>query len=102
MESTPQQRIYAVLHSIPSGKVVTYGQVAELAGLPRAARLVGTTLKKLPTGSTLPWHRVINSAGKISFPNEHPNYKRQRQLLLDEGVLFSGDRVKLREYQWRP
>ena len=102
MESTPQQRIYAVLHSVPMGKVVTYGQVAELAGLPRAARLVGTTLKKLPRGSTLPWHRVINAAGKLSFPSEHPNYKRQRQLLTDEGVLFAGDKVNLRQYQWQP
>lgn len=102
MESTPQQRIYTVLRSIPLGKVVTYGQVAELAGLPRAARLVGTTLKKLPKGSTLPWHRVINSAGKLSFPSEHPNYKRQRQLLTDEGVLFCGEKVNLRQYQWRP
>ncbi|WIO73678.1 MGMT family protein [Porticoccaceae bacterium LTM1] len=100
--ATPQQRIYAVLRSIPTGKVATYGQVAELAGLPRAARLVGTTLKKLPNDSTLPWHRVINAAGKISFPSEHPGHTKQRGLLLSEGVLFSGDKVNLRIYQWQP
>lgn len=102
MAGTPEQRIYAVLHAIPAGKVVTYGQVAELAGLPRAARLVGATLSKLPAGSTLPWHRVINAAGRLSFPGEHPSHKRQRQLLTDEGVLFAGDKVNLRQYQWRP
>jgi len=80
--------------------VTTYGKVAELAGLPRAARLVGTTLKKLAKGTTLPWHRVINASGKISFPTNHPVYKRQR--LTDEGVLFTGDKVNLTEYLWRP
>lgn len=97
-----EERIYTVLRAIPAGCVVTYGQVAELAGLPRAARLVGSTLKKLPNDSNLPWHRVINAAGRISFPPQHPCHQKQRQLLTDEGVLFAGDKVKLKQYQWRP
>ena len=96
------ERIYTVLRAIPAGRVATYGQIAELAGLPRAARLVGTALKKLPPGSTLPWHRVINAAGRISFPRQHPCYRRQRQLLLAEGVIFAGDKVDLRRYRWQP
>ncbi len=101
-QSNPESAIYAILHAIPSGRVATYGQIADLAGLPRAARLVGTTLRKLPANSNLPWHRVINASGRISFPATHPNYQRQRQLLVDEGVLFVGGRVKLSDYQWQP
>ena len=91
----PEQRIYAVLAAIPSGVVVTYGQVAELAGLPRAARLVGRTLRHLPSDSTLPWHRVINASGRISFPQGSEQYQRQKQLLEAEGVVFLKGRLSL-------
>ena len=67
-----KQRIYAVLAAIPAGVVVSYGQVAELAGLPRAARLVGRTLSALPDDTQLPWHRVVNASGKISMPCDSP------------------------------
>ena len=60
--------IYLALKSVPAGKVVTYGQLAKIAGLPGAARLVGTTLCQLPENTDLPWHRVINAQGKISMP----------------------------------
>jgi methylated-DNA-protein-cysteine methyltransferase-like protein len=100
--SNSQQKIFAVLHMIPRGKVTTYGQVAELAGLPRAARLVGTTLKNLPNDSTLPWHRVINAAGEISFPNDHPHHQEQRKLLIEEEVVFNGNKVSLKTYLWQP
>jgi methylated-DNA-protein-cysteine methyltransferase related protein len=98
----PEQRIYAVLAAIPSGVVVTYGQVAELAGLPQAARLVGRTLRHLPEGSTLPWHRVINAAGKISLPPDSDSGKRQVACLQEEGLVVQGNRISLAKYQWRP
>ncbi|MDA8786572.1 MGMT family protein [Porticoccaceae bacterium] len=98
----PEQRIYAVLAAIPSGVVVTYGQVAELAGLPRAARLVGRTLRHLPSDSTLPWHRVINAAGKISLPPDSDSVQRQIARLKQEGLVVDGCRISLAKYRWRP
>ena len=59
-------RIYAVIRRIPFGKVATYGQVAELAGLPGHARQVGYALHALPSATAVPWHRVINAAGTVS------------------------------------
>lgn len=60
------QRVFHIVAAIPFGKVTTYGEVARLAGSPRAARQVGGVLRRLPEGSTLPWHRVINRHGQIS------------------------------------
>ena len=98
----PEQRIYACLAAIPSGVVVTYGQVAELAGLPNAARLVGRTLRHLPKGSSLPWHRVINAAGKISLPPDSDSGKQQIARLQQEGLVVDGCRISLAKYRWRP
>ncbi|VFT74170.1 putative methyltransferase [Klebsiella aerogenes] len=61
------QRVWHIVASIPEGYVATYGDVARLAGSPRAARQVGGVLKRLPEGSTLPWHRVVNRHGDISL-----------------------------------
>jgi len=93
--------IYQVIRSIPPGKVCTYGQVAEMAGLARAARLVGHTLRKLPKGTQLPWHRVINSQGKLSLPEDSPSYREQRKRLQEEDVSFVGNRIRLKQFAWR-
>ena len=61
------QRVWQIVASVPEGYVTTYGDVARLAGSPRAARQVGGVLKRLPEGSTLPWHRVVNRHGVISL-----------------------------------
>lgn len=87
---------------IPAGKVATYGQVAALAGLPRGARLVGNTLGKLPAGSKLPWYRVLNSQGRLSFPPRSAAFRRQREALRAEGVVLIKGRLKLRDYRWEP
>ena len=82
-------QIYAVVARVPRGRVVTYGQVAALAGLPRQARLVGYAMHGLPDGSTLPWHRVINAQGKVSVRSfAGPSEGLQRHLLEEEGVTF--------------
>ncbi len=94
--------IIQVVHQIPAGNVATYGQVAELAGLPGAARLVGHTLKRLPSGSALPWHRVINSSGRISLPHGSPAYQRQSECLHAEGVILVNGRISLKRYRWQP
>ena len=96
------QRIWQVVSQIPKGRVSTYGKVAELAGLPGYARYVGHTLKQLPAGSKLPWHRVVNAQGRLSFPQGSDQYLRQQRLLLSEGIEFVAERLSLRQYQWRP
>lgn len=60
--------IWQLVASIPKGNVATYGQLAIMAGYPNHARYVGTILKNLPNDSTLPWHRVVNAKGELSFP----------------------------------
>ncbi|MCQ3831072.1 MGMT family protein [Microbulbifer elongatus] len=91
-------RIFLALARVPRGRVVTYGKLAELAGLPRAARLVGHTLRKLPGDTTLPWHRVINAQGKISLPP--PGSQRQKERLEAEGVVLISGKVDLARYGW--
>lgn len=97
-QSVPQM-ILAAVRRIPRGKVCTYGNVAEVAGLPRRARLVGTVLRQT-SGRGLPWYRVINAGGRISFPTGSDAYARQRHKLEAEGVVFAGGRVDLRRYGW--
>lgn len=102
MSENPQNAIFRVLQQIPPGKVVSYGQVATMAGLGRAARFVGTTLRKLPKDTKLPWHRVVNSQGRISFKDDHPGFKRQKERLESEGVHFIRGRINFQHYQWQP
>lgn len=80
--------------------MATYGQVARMAELPGHARYVGYTMKMLPTGTKLPWHRVVNSRGKLSFPVDSSQYQSQKQKLEAEGVVFIKGRFSLRKYQW--
>jgi methylated-DNA-protein-cysteine methyltransferase-like protein len=87
------------LASIPIGKVCTYGDLAKLAGYPSHARFVGSVLRKLPKGSKLPWHRVINGQGRISFPENSDPYLLQRSRLEEEGIVFLNGRIKLAIYR---
>jgi methylated-DNA-protein-cysteine methyltransferase-like protein len=93
-----EEKIWQTVYGIPTGKVATYGQVARLAGLPGYARYVGSVLKKLPENSRLPWHRVINAGGRISFPAGSEQYCRQRSLLEAEGIVFINDRLSLQQF----
>lgn len=96
-------RIYAVVRRIPRGRVATYGQVAELAGLAAHARQVGYALHALPAGTAVPWHRVINAAGAVSLRAAPGDELTQRQLLGEEGVGFDlRGRVRLAAVRWRP
>ena len=82
-----EQQLYAWLAQIPSGRVVTYGQLAQLIGRPNGARWIGRWLGRLPAGSSLPWHRVLNASGRSSLPFEKSGSNRQLRLLQREGVL---------------
>lgn len=96
-----QQRIWQIVAAIPYGKITTYGDVARLAGSPRAARQVGGVLRRLPAGSQLPWHRVINRHGQISLTGD--DLFRQRDALEAEGIEITDDgRVALDKYRWQP
>lgn len=98
-QDTFPQRVWQIVAAIPLGYVTTYGDVARLAGSPRAARQVGGVLRRLPEGSTLPWHRVVNRQGSISLTG--PDLQRQRQALLSEGVQVSGSgKIDLQKYRW--
>ena len=100
--SSLQEEIWQYVAAIPHGKVATYGQIATLAGFPNHARYVGTTLRQLPSGSKLPWFRVINGKGMLSFPRQSPAYQRQQQKLEAEGVRLCNGRISLSRYQWQP
>jgi methylated-DNA-protein-cysteine methyltransferase-like protein len=93
--------VWKVVSEIPSGHVLTYGEVARLAGLPRAARRVSQALRRAPRDMKLPWHRVINSQGKISFPEDSSGWKRQKDKLEDEGVVFLKGKVNLDQFGYR-
>jgi len=96
------QRIYAVIRRIPRGRVATYGQIAELAGLPGHARQVGYALHALPAGTAVPWHRVINARGEVSLRTSPGGELTQRMLLEREGVRFDArGRVDLGRVGWR-
>lgn len=101
-ELSIQESIWQIVAAIPEGKVASYGQIAKLAGYPNHSRLVGSTLKKLPKDTKLPWHRVINAQGKSSFPEGSLPNLLQRELLENEGVEFLGSRVSLKTFGWNP
>jgi methylated-DNA-protein-cysteine methyltransferase related protein len=94
--------ICAVIRRIPKGWVATYGQVAALAGLPRRARLVGRILQDLDPKSDIPWHRVVNARGEVSYsPSRNGGDVRQQRLLEKEGVQFDHrNRFNLERFRW--
>ena len=95
------QKVELIVSQIPAGKVMTYGQVAQCIGQ-GTARLVGMALSSLPTGSSIPWHRVVNAKGGIS-PRANPQSSlEQIQRLLDEGIQFNGNQeLDLNSYRYK-
>ena len=98
---TIDERIWLTVSAIPRGRIATYGDVARRAGLPGAARRVGAALRKLPGDTRVPWHRVVNAAGKSSLAPGAGGEDRQRARLADEGVLLErGGPAILARYRW--
>lgn len=96
------QKVIAAIRRIPKGRVATYSQIAHMAGKEHAARAVSWILHSSTKAHKLPWHRVLNSKGKISFPTESRHYRLQKQLLMKEGVVFSDrDSIEMPVYQWK-
>jgi methylated-DNA-protein-cysteine methyltransferase-like protein len=100
------EQVWRLVRQVPRGKVVTYGQIAQMLPPPAegepetykafGSRWVGSAMAACP--DDVPWQRVINAQGKIS---DRPGAMRQRQLLEAEGIVFVKDKVDLKVYQWR-
>jgi len=101
-EPSREQRVWQVVLSIPAGRVASYGQVAEMAGLGRQARWIGRALGKLPAGHKVPWYRVIRANGQIAFPEGSGAYEKQVSLLEREGVEVVNGRVAMSRFRWNP
>jgi methylated-DNA-protein-cysteine methyltransferase related protein len=93
-----KEAIYLALAAIPEGQVIAYGQLGKLAGLTNGARQVARALCELPEGSNLPWHRVINSQGKIAMAPGSLGYTEQTRRLTNEGVVIKNGKINLRDY----
>ena len=88
---------------IPYGKVATYGQVADLAGLMGKPRVVGYALFRVTKDTDIPWHRVVNAKGEVSRSSlRDGNDDLQQHLLEQEGVSFKKRKIDLGTYRWKP
>jgi len=95
-------KIYDTIRRIPYGRVATYGQIALLSGIGRNARIIGYALAKLASNNDIPWHRVINRHGKISYSvARNSDDYLQKELLKKEGIKFNKENcIDLKKYQW--
>ena len=96
------QVIWDTIRDIPRGQVASYGQIAEIAGIPRGARQVGYALRQLPKGHNVPWHRVLQASGKIAFERGSRAYREQSRRLAADGVAVTAGKVDMSQYRWQP
>ncbi|ASD62304.1 MGMT family protein [Bdellovibrio bacteriovorus] len=102
MSEVFSEKVLKLIKKIPAGKVATYGQIAALAGKPQGSRAVAWLLHSCSESHDLPWQRVLNSKGKISFPPGTKSYRQQKKLLVSEGVRFGeGDVIEMSLFQWK-
>jgi methylated-DNA-protein-cysteine methyltransferase related protein len=96
------ENVIKIIQQIPAGNVMTYGQIAKLAGSPRGARQVVRILHSMSLKYELPWHRVINIKGEIGIQDDEGAFT-QKALLESEGVRFKGNKVlKIEKYRYEP
>lgn len=95
-------RIWATIRDIPEGHVASYGQIAEIAGIPRGARQVGYALSHLPKGHSVPWYRVLQASGRIAFEAGTRAFNEQKRRLNHENVVVRNGRVDMKQYRWEP
>jgi methylated-DNA-protein-cysteine methyltransferase related protein len=96
------QQIWKTVSQVPVGKVSSYGLIADLAGLPGRARMVGAVLRQAPAELQLPWHRIIKSNGQLAFKAGSESARRQKELLQQEGVVVLNNRVNMKRFAWQP
>lgn len=92
--------VYKLVKQIPRGRVLSYGAVAKLLRLKGGARSAGRAMSATPQGQGIPWHRVLNAAGKIVI--REPYAGLQRKLLESEGVEVLENRIRMKNYLWTP
>ena len=96
------KNVITTIKKIPKGQVATYGQVAKLSGKEHGARGVAWILHSSSRKHKLPWHRVINAQGAISFPKGATHHSLQKRRLIKEGVEFTeSGKIRLADYQWQ-
>lgn len=102
--SSAYRKIYAVVRRVPKGRVATYGEIAELAGLPGHARQVGYALHALREGEDdVPWQRIVNARGEVSGRSVPGMEGLQRKILEAEGIVFDArGRIDLEKHRWKP
>lgn len=101
-DKTYRERVYAIVRDIPAGRVMTYGQIAEILGEGYTARTVGYVMHAAET-ENVPWQRVINSQGACSTGRMTMPVNLQQQMLESEGVVFNDKgRCVLEKYRWAP
>lgn len=100
--SKQYQQIWRTVLQVPAGSVASYGQIADLAGLPGRARLVGKSLGYWPEELQVPWYRILRSNGQIAFPAGSEQAEEQKGRLQQEGVVALNNRVKFKDFQWQP
>jgi len=93
------EKAVETIKDIPKGKIMTYGQIAFIAGNPFGARQVARILHSMSEKENLPWHRVINVKGMISLGGELGLI--QKSMLIDEGLVFEDNKISLHTYQYR-
>lgn len=94
-------KVIELILKVPKGKVATYGQIAKLAGKPQGSRGVSWILHSSSKAYKLPWQRILNSQGKISFPVGSAEFTKQKRLLVSEGIKFDEqNQIDLKTYQW--
>lgn len=96
------KRIWATIADIPPGRVASYGQVAEIAGIPRGARQVAYALRVAPDDLALPWFRVVQAAGTLAFKQGSASFRRQKGLLEKDGVTLLKGKINMKTYRWQP
>jgi methylated-DNA-protein-cysteine methyltransferase related protein len=97
---TFRDRVYEITKEIPKGKVVTYGQLAALAGSRGAARAVGMCMRTNPNAPSTPCHRVVSSDGSLRGYSAKGGLKTKKEMLLNEGVFFKNEKVDLARSLW--
>jgi O-6-methylguanine DNA methyltransferase len=100
MKTTFTDKIYGFTDKIPRGKVATYGQLAKLAGNPKAARAVGMCMRTNPNAPKTPCHRVVAKDGSLTGYSMGKGLITKREMLEKEGVVFIGKKVDLKKSLW--
>jgi methylated-DNA-protein-cysteine methyltransferase related protein len=96
------EKVVEIIKQIPPGKVMTYGQIAGVAGSPRAARQVVRILHSMSKKHKLPWHRVINAKGQIAIQDEEANEEQRLNLEMEGVEVGLHGEINLNEYRWDP